>query len=60
MVEFSTLILKIKDPRLNRPTIFIAFRVHKKDDMKISYHCNPCDKEFTDKEMAMDQSIHWS
>ena len=34
--------------------IFMAFRVHSSDDMKISYHCNPCDKEFIDKEMAME------
>jgi DNA-directed RNA polymerase subunit RPC12/RpoP len=34
--------------------IFMAFRVHSSDDMKISYHCNQCDKEFIDKEMAMD------
>ena len=35
--------------------IFMAFRVHSSDDnMKISYHCNQCDKEFIDKEMAME------
>jgi ABC-type protease/lipase transport system fused ATPase/permease subunit len=34
--------------------IFMVYRVHSSDDMKISYHCNPCDKEFIDKEMAMD------
>jgi hypothetical protein len=31
----------------------MVFRVHS-SDMKISYHCNPCDKEFIDKEMAKD------
>jgi hypothetical protein len=40
--------------KLNIMRIFMTFRVHRSDDMKISYHCNQCDKEFIDKEMAMD------